>query len=345
MEEMNFKNFLKNVVAAGKGSVEANAALKTTGYLEEGQGSMGGFLLPTPKHDQVMGVALENSVVRQRATIIPMTSAAITIARIVDTTHASNVLGGVSLSIVNELVALSESNPAFGQLTLRPRKLVGYCYTSSEWLEDSFVSGEALLTQAFGEAIGFYADDFYINGSGVNEPLGILNSGSLIAQARAGATITWADVLNMDARLLPMSEDSAIWLINSDMKPALYAVTVAGSDSYIYSGPEGVFMLGKKLVPSEKCPAFGTQGDIILADFGRYVIGDHPLAIASSGHYMFDSDTIAWRFILRTDGQPIPVSPTTPKNGANTQSPFIVLGGGGSSSSSSMSSSSSSSSA
>jgi len=85
-------------------------------------------------------------------------------------------------------------------------------------------------------------------------------------------------------------------------------------------------MLGKPVIPVEHCATLGTPGDIILADLSQYVMSDKgaPQA-ASSIHVRFLNDETTFRFIYRVDGQPTWKKALTPKNGTNTQAPFIAL--------------------
>ena len=64
--------------------------------LNEGSGEAGGFLVPEEFRAELLSLALEEAVVRPRATVIPMASNTIKIPRIKDTSHASNVHGGVT---------------------------------------------------------------------------------------------------------------------------------------------------------------------------------------------------------------------------------------------------------
>ena len=334
MEEMKSQEFLTHVYRVGLGSDESYKALKTTGYLEEGQGSMGAFTVPTEASNRIFNVALEESVVRPHASIIRMNSDSITLSRIVDTTHASTVLGGIVASWTAEGGTLSEKNPSFGQMTLKARKLPGYCYTSAEWLDDSIVSAEDFLTQAFGEAIAFYADNAYINGTGVNEPLGVINAPCTITVSAEGSqtadTVWEENIKKMDKQLDPRSQNNAIWYINHEVKPQLYPLqnaTPADSLTQPEQAADGVYLLGHKLRVTEKCPKPGDVGDIILADFRRYVIADRGLTITSSKYLKFESDQVAWRFVYRGDGQPIPANTLIPKNATSSleTSPFVIL--------------------
>jgi HK97 family phage major capsid protein len=84
---------------------------------------------------------------------------------------------------------------------------------------------------------------------------------------------------------------------------------------------------GIPVVVTEKVPAKGSIGDIMLADMRYYLIGDRQrLTIEESMHVKFKFDEKAWRFVQRVDGQPWLDSAITPRAGGSTISPFVILG-------------------
>ncbi len=72
-----------------------------------------------------------------------------------------------------------------------------------------------------------------------------------------------------------------------------------------------------------------TSGDIILADFGEYILIDKGgISNASSIHVSFLTDQTVFRFVYRVDGQPSWNAALTPYKSAGatgTLSPFVVL--------------------
>jgi len=324
MEYKSFGDFLRDVHKAGLGSRNAYTRLKTAGHLEEGQDSLGGFTVPTDFYDEIMNVALEESIVRPRARVVPCNSSAIGIPTIVDTTHASTVFGGFACTWGTEAGDKTADDIAIGQLGLKMKKLTGFCYTSNELLADSGGLCEAMLRQAFGEAVAYYADDKYVNGTGVNQPLGILHAPCLITRAKetsqAADTLQIENVFGMASRLLPQCHRKAIWLAHPDTLPQWGSLTA----DMRFIGP-GFYILGKEVIWTEKCQTLGDKGDLYLVDFSKYVIADGGISVVSSKHYRFANDEISWRFVLRTDGQPILASAITPKYGTATLSPFVVL--------------------
>ena len=84
--------------------------------------------------------------------------------------------------------------------------------------------------------------------------------------------------------------------------------------------------MGLPVIPLEHTATVGTTGDIMLANFGQYIMIDKGgIQQAQSIHLYFESDETAFRFVYRCDGQPVDAAPVTPANSALTQSPFIVL--------------------
>ena len=80
------------------------------------------------------------------------------------------------------------------------------------------------------------------------------------------------------------------------------------------------------MFPTEKVPALGTKGDLMLLDPSFYVIGDRmQIEIAASEHVNFLKNQMTWRVVERVDGQPWLDKPVTLQDGATQVSPFVVL--------------------
>ena len=332
MNEQGFtglSDFLKTVAKA-----PFDTRLKA---LTEGVPSEGGFAVPTQMANLILEEAIEGSVIRPRARIFPMTTETLKIPRLADTSHVSHLFGGIIAYWIGEGVDKQEVTPEFRQLELKAKKLTGLTYASNELLDDAIGNLGQLIQSCFAQAINYYEDEAFISGSGVGQPLGILNSPCLISVTPEGgqaATELFAqNVWKMWARLLPGSGNKAVWLANPTIKPVLYAMGIAigagGSSIYLPSGgiSQSPFdtLMGRPILWTEHCPILGTVGDLILADLGYYIIGDRKrLEVAISSHIKFVSDQTAFRFVVRVDGQPYFSSPFTPKRG-DTLSPFVAL--------------------
>ena len=312
---------------------QIDARLKAT---SEGEGGLGGFLVPTQFVANLMMVALEESIVRSRAFILPMASDTARIPAVRDTSHATSVFGGVQMYWSAESGSLTESNPTFRTVGLTAKKLHGYTTVTNELLLDSAIGLEALLTEMFGKAIIFFEDVAFISGTGAGQPLGLLNAPGVVSVAKetgqAASTIVAENLDKMYSRMLPSSLNRAIWIAHNDCFPQLAAmarnVGTGGSAVWVSNmvgGPPSS-IYGRPVIYTEKCASVGTTGDIYFVDWSYYILAQRlGVTMAASPHVRFTNDETVFRFVERLDGQPWVDSPITPRNGTNTLSPYVKL--------------------
>ena len=303
--------------------------------LGESTGADGGLLVPEQYMSEIMRERLENSVVRSSgARIITMNS---NILRIPAVNMASNaagsLFGGVAAYWTAEAETKTASAPKFKQVKLEANKLIGYVESSDELDNDAITSMGGLLQDLFGQAIAFEEDNAFLTGNGAGKPLGILNAPATVAVTRTTASkVGTVDLVNMLARFYRKG-GSPVWIINQSVLPEIYKlkdensnyILLPGSNSSI-SGALPTSIYGIPVIVTEKMPALGTSGDIMLADMRYYLIGDRQqLTVDESIHVKFQTDEKSWRFVTRVDGQPWVDSAITPRAGGDTLSPFVKL--------------------
>lgn len=249
--------------------------------------------------------------------------------------------GGVQVYWGAEGDAATAKKPKFRQMELELKELIGLAYVTNRLMADASAL-EAVFMQAFSEEMNFMIEDSRINGTGAGQPRGILSTTGASATVsvsketgQAAATIVLENVLKMWSRLWARSRQNAVWLINQDVEPQLNTMSLAvgtgGTPVYLPPGgsvanaPNG-FLLGRPVLPVEYCSTLGTVGDIILWDPTQYVaIEKGGLAADQSVHVRFTTNENTFRFIYRTDGQPLWNSALTPYKGSATQSPQVTL--------------------
>ena len=310
-------------------------------YITEGDSEQGGYLVPVEYRRELLKVAVEKSDIVNRATKVPMATNAIQFPYISGFDRSGGLIhGGVEFVWLDEAADKTHKKPKFGKIELRLKKCAAYVRASDEILEDSWVSMEPLLRDAFTDALAFQLDWVFLNGSGAGQPLGILNAPCLVTVAietgQATATIVFENIVKMYARL--WRKKSGIWFANHDTFKQLavmgLAVGTGGAPAYLpanaASGSPYDTLMGLPIVWSEHCQTLGTLGDIYLCDWSQYLVGQKTgkgagLKFDSSIHLYFLSDETAFRFVYRVDGQPWWPSALTPRYSADTLSPFIAL--------------------
>lgn len=250
---------------------------------------------------------------------------------------AGSRFGGVRGYWLSELDQLTSSLPKIRQVTLTPKQLAVLVYASDKLLRNSQAASQ-YLTRAATEEINFMVGDSLVNGTGVGQPEGILNSGCTVSVAKEtgqdATTIVAENIIKMHARLHPRSQMRAVWLINQDCLPQLHQmqIGVGTGGQLVYMPPNGLAdspfgtIYGRPVIPIEYCPTLGTVGDIILADLGGYAVGTQGgVETGMSIHLKFDFLQTAFRFVFSVDGLSWLNSAITPFKGTNTQSTFVTL--------------------
>lgn len=304
----------------------------------------GGFLIPEVMRSELFMLALENSLVRSRATIIPMSTLTVPIPTVDDTSHVTSVMGGVQFYWAEEAASLTESQATFGRVNLTTKKLAGYFKVPNELLADA-PAFSAFFDQQVPKALAWFEDNSFMNSSGVGEPLGFANAGNaatVVVSAETGqdpATVVWQNIVKMYQSLLPTSRGSACWIVSHDVfaQLATMALTVGTGGGPVWVGgaygnssgadTPPMTLLGLPVYFSEKIGPLGTQGDINLVDLSYYLIGDRQaVEVAASEHVAFQNDQTAFRLIERVDGRPWLQSALTAHNNSSVKlSAFVQL--------------------
>jgi HK97 family phage major capsid protein len=248
--------------------------------------------------------------------------------------------GGVRSYWLDEAAEKTASKPKFRLVELNLKKSVVLIYATDELLEDASALS-AFITKAATDEIAFSLDDAIINGTGAGQPLGILNSGCLVEVAaetgQDSGTSVADNVFKMWSRMLGSSRQNAVWLINQNIEPQLYSMSLAvgtgGAPIFLPGGGLSdrpyMSLFGRPVIPSEHCATLGTVGDIILADFTNgYILAEKGgIQADMSIHVRFVWDESIFRFVYRCDGSPMLASAVEPYKGGSSydQSHFVAL--------------------
>lgn len=246
--------------------------------------------------------------------------------------------GGIVVYWTDEAEAAARSKPRLAKRTMDLQKLTGLYYATEELLQDA-AALTALVGAWFGEEFGFKLDDSIVRGSGAGCPVGLLVAGCLVTVAKetgqAAATLLSENIVKMYARLYAPCMPRAEWYINQDILPQLMLMkmTIGTAGVPLYMPPGGLSVapygtiLGRPVVPIEQAATLGTLGDIIFGDLSQYLMIDKGgVTAANSIHLKFLEGETAFRYVMRTNGQPKWQTALTPHSGSgNTQSPFVTL--------------------
>ncbi len=247
--------------------------------------------------------------------------------------------GGMRGYWVGEGATITSSKPTLREVSLKLVKLGVVVYLTQELIDDGGFALQEYVARKASEEFNFMIGDSLVNGTGVGQPLGMLNFPSLVSVAKetgqAAATLQIENVEKMYARFYAPGLPNMVWLHNQDIAPQLNLMTLgigaAGVPVYMPPGgasaaPYGV-LKGRPMLPTEFSATLGTQGDLLAADMRQILsISKGGVAQAVSMHVQFLTDQLALRFVMRLNAGPWESAPITPyKGGSNTQSNFVTL--------------------
>lgn len=323
--------------AAGNSEALSRLTNVATTYGNEGTGADGGYAVPPDFRSTIWKKVMGEDSLLSRAE--PFVTSGNSITFPADETTPWQTTGGILCFWESEGGVITPSKPALQLKNLRLVKLTALVPVSEELLEDA-PGIESYLRIKAPEKMVAKINTAVLRGTGVGQPLGILNHASLVTVAAEASqdvnTINYANLTKMWSRMYAPSRRNAIWIINQDIEPQLLNLAFREDASspvpaYMPAGglsasPYGT-LFGRPVVPVMAASTLGTVGDIILADMSQYMALTKGQQIRTdvSMHLYFDQAVTAFRFIFRLNGTPLWGSAITPENGTTTLSPFVAL--------------------
>jgi HK97 family phage major capsid protein len=336
-----FGEFAQKVkTACGRNTVEIDPRLvvntSPTTVSTEGVGSDGGFLVPPDFRQQILEKVLGEDSLVGRTDQIKTSSNMVTFPK--DETTPWDASSGVQAYWEGEARQATQSKIDLEPAIFRLNKLIALVPVTEELMDDA--SGlESYLVRKAIQKFDFKVNLAIVQGNGKGQPLGLLNSPCVVTTAKESGqgadTIRYENIVKMWSRLYAACRKNAVWLIDQDIEPQLFSMSMAvgtgGVPVYLpangLSGSPYATLLGRPLIPTEACNTLGDKGDIILGDLTQYMtaVKVGGLRQQVSIHLWFDWDIMAFKFTLRIAGQPWWSSSITPRTGGNTRSCFVTL--------------------
>ncbi len=337
--DANVKSFGDYLLAVARNDVQRLATVYKSVEMKdltEGTGNQGGYLVPTEYSDTLLQVSATDSQIVSRVRRIPVRVESGFFPSLdqytAPTAGAGNsaLASGVTAANTAEGGTLTETQATFKQLAWRVHKVGGFTEVSNELINDSPQSIEALLTALFRVAIAARNERNILRGTGVGEPLGILNAPCTVGvTTNTNDVFKYVDALGMLARFKSVG-GAPVWIIHPSVWPDIgqFEVSTGSGATFIANMRDGFptqNLLGYPIIVSEHMPQ-ANGDDVILADLSAYLLFDREaLTVAFSEHAAFTADKGTWRFTQRMDGMPWLTAPITlaDPTGSYTVSTFV----------------------
>lgn len=304
-------------------------------------GASGGYLIPTEFSTSLLQITPQSSPILSRVQTIPVSTSS-GMWPVLDQ-YLTPVAGSGQTALAAGVTApyaasgsaggtLTEVSPLFEALQWRIHKIGGYTQVDNELMSDSPLAIEALLRALFNVAVSAKHEYYVLRGTGIGQPLGILNSSCIVnVTPSTNNLFSWIDVGQMQSHHKVIGTQTPVWLWHPSLWPDVLTMEVGTAGGAVWTSSmqaaQGNRLNGYEYFQSEHLPQANNSGDVILADLFAYLLfRRQEISIAYSEHAGFLSDQATWRFTARADGMPwlrLPITLADPQ-GSYTISPFVI---------------------
>lgn len=269
--------------------------------LSEGTDTAGGFLVPEDVQARIIQKIMTMAVIRPNASIMQTGRDVATIMRANYATASDDTTGNLYSSPMR-VTATGESpasatvhqvtSTTWGQVKIPVHTVMMSEVVSNDVLEDSIVDLGAYIGDHFGEAYALYEENQFLNGTGVNAPLGILNyvgttnqgPTPVISGTESSPYYTYGSIIDADSALPAQYEQNAKWLAKKATYGYIRQIVTATVNEPLWpvSAQQGYLgvvppnLLGYPILKSEFMPVCTTADNygLLLGDFRAYQIVD-----------------------------------------------------------------------
>ncbi|MEG0986684.1 MAG: phage major capsid protein [Clostridia bacterium] len=216
-----------------------------------------------------------------------------------------------SASWTEEEAAITESDDAFGQISLSAHKVASMIRVSEELLHDSAFDLAAYITGEFARRVGAAEEEAILSGDGSHKPTGLLHD-TLGAEtgvtAAAVAALTADELIDLQHSLKASYRRKAVFVMN-DAVVKLIRKLKDGNGNYLwqpgllYGQPDT--LLNQRVLTSNFMP-LPTAGNkaILYGDMGFYWLADREgRSLQRLNELYASSDQIGFKVTQRVDGR------------------------------------------
>lgn len=274
----------------------------------------GGFLSAPMRFNAELIQALDNEVfIRGLARLLPPLGNAESIGTPSLDTDPGDPTWTSELSMGSE-----DTSIRFGFREIKPHPLRRYVKISKTLVEKSDLDAESIVRARMAYKIGVVLENAYINGTGSNQPLGVMvasdngiGTSRDVSTGNAETAIKFDGLIGAKMSLKPGYRNRATWIFHTDVLTQLMKLK-DGEGRYIWQ-PSVVAgqpdtILQRPVLESQYMPHALTTGTYngILGDFSQYWIADATtLRVMVLTELYAMTNQNAYLYSFETDGAPV----------------------------------------
>lgn len=124
------------------------------------------------------------------------------------------VFSTANAAIVDEATAFPEDNDSFDKTSFSSYKVAAVSKLINRFIEDMHFNVEKYLTNEFACRFGRAEEQVFINGTGVNEPIGLLITAATGRSIDTADSLSYDDIIALYFATKPEFRKNGVWLMN-----------------------------------------------------------------------------------------------------------------------------------
>lgn len=240
--------------------------------LKSGKVSNGMFVLPYDSNRRYHAALAEESFFREVATCV-------------NVAKSQNVIWGLDSEDVAECVAeggsinVSDMSDDFTKIKSEPHKIAGIVTLPNDYAQDRAFELDKYLPKRLAKCFDRAEENVFLNGDGVDKPVGVLHDTEGAEVGVTTAEITFDDVISLYMSVKPKYRKKGVWVMNDETALALRKLKDADGNYIWNHNTDTIF--GKPVHILEYMPGVASGSKpILFGDFSYYwIINRRPLAV------------------------------------------------------------------
>lgn len=270
--------------------------------MNETTGADGGYAVTAQMAAEIMTATQQKSLCYSKAKKLSVTKGkSVKVPYLYETSHEVTSNDALMAYWPGEGEAKTVSHPIFGQMDLPLHTLAIITPVTEELLEDK-QQLEGYLKNLVPQKIAQMIDARMIYGDPTTSMWGITSAGAIGVIGVANADpITLANMIAYEKSLAPANKATAQWYMGVEQYNELLDLIddTKTNTSYVWQA-DGLYVLGHKVNVCEFLKK--NQYDLILGDFGEYVVAERALDFVVSMSFKFNLDEKWLRWTIRLNG-------------------------------------------
>jgi len=274
-----------------------------TRALSKGTATAGGNTVPTTFYDQLVEHLVDTTSVLQAGATVLNTSSGEVIEVPVTTSHGT-------AAAVAEAGALAGTDPAFAKRTLGAFKFGQLITVSRELVDDTAVDLVGYIARAAGRNIGLALGAKLATGTGTTEPWGVITRATTGVTGGAGVTgaFTADNLIDLMFSVVAPHRVNGSWLVKDATLGSIRKLK-DGASRYLFDPAATVgqpdTLLGRPIYTDANMASVALSAkSVAFGDLSTYFVRiAGGVRFERSDDYAFGNDQVAFRAIIRADGE------------------------------------------